>query len=176
MFLCGARLSLLIGLVTLFAGCATTRRLPMTGAAGVGTPAILVEQRGSDGFDVDVEVVDGQRVPRDSTWGSTRWEIEVAPGRHSVEVSYVDGQSHSTQNATISFAAAPGGRYEIHGARIEDDIAEPGTRIATSLSAMARGSWVAWIVDTQTGAVVGGRKPDQQPARAPARTDDEDEP
>ncbi len=158
-----ARLLVLAALTLLATGCPVTKRLPLAaGTPSVETSATITEQHEYGGPNLGIEAVDGRRMPPDSIWRVTRWEVELTPGAHTIEVSYFDGQSNSTQNALLPFTAEPGGHYEVRGARLKDGFwSELGTQFAASLWPFVKGNWVAWIVDTRTGTTVAGVEPEQ---------------
>ncbi|MGD9724314.1 MAG: hypothetical protein AB7U76_24005 [Pirellulales bacterium] len=78
-------------------------------------------------------------------------EIDITPGPHVVEVSYIEGSILSTSSALVTFDAREGVRYEVQGMAYFPDLAS---------AFLGKGQWVAWIVDLRTGEVVGGVKPE----------------
>jgi hypothetical protein len=96
---------------------------------------------------VFVQRVDGAPVERRAFRSQ---EIEVLPGLHTFEVSYVGGNSHSTSNVVVPLEAQAGRRYQIR--------AEPIREGFWKDIIPREGSWVAWVEDAETHAVVSGQK------------------
>jgi len=120
--------------------------------------AILHCHREFGGSSVLLESVDGAVPGQGFRYAE---EVELRPGEHTVQVSYTDFDSHSTSNARLTFAAEPGGRYELRGARLKSGFWSEIGKKFQSYFWPASGRWVVWVVDTRTGAVVAGKEPQQ---------------
>jgi hypothetical protein len=96
---------------------------------------------------VFIQRVDGAPVERRAFRSQ---EVEVLPGLHTFEVSYVGGDSHSTSNVVVSLQVEAGRRYQIKAEPIRESFWKgiiPG-----------EGTWTAWVEDAATGAVVAGQR------------------
>jgi hypothetical protein len=145
-------------------GCPATKRMRAPGAMSQepGSLALLVEQHEFGGSQVTIRRIDGAALSAPSIWRGTHWEVELPPGRHVVEVSYRGSDSYSTTNAAVPFAAEAGGRYEVRATRLKEGFAsELGKHLAATFWPAVKSGWIAWVVDTRTGAVVGGVEPTQ---------------
>lgn len=96
---------------------------------------------------VFIQRVDGAPVER-SAFRSQ--EVEVLPGPHTFEVSYLGGNSYSTSNVVVPLEAQAGRRYQI--------MAEPIREGFWKGMVPGEGSWTAWVEDAATGAVVSGQR------------------
>ena len=82
-------------------------------------------------------------------------EIEMLPGTNTLQFSYQDDSlSHSITNMTLTFYGQAGQIYELHVAPINDGF---GKHLERDFFG-GRFFWTAWIIDTQNGEVVAGRK------------------
>jgi hypothetical protein len=93
---------------------------------------------------VIVQKVDGVQI--DNFWDYAG--IELLPGTHTIEASYFDATSESVSNLSVTFEANAGRRYEVRGISLPTD----------EIFAL-RGQWTAWIVDMESGGIVGGTPP-----------------
>lgn len=101
---------------------------------------------------VFIEKVDDVPVPRRAFRSQ---EVAILPGPHTLEVSYVGGNSHSTTNAVVPFEARAGRRYRVRAEPVRKGF---WTEVGKSVAG-GTGGWVAWVEDEETGVVVAGRKP-----------------
>lgn len=88
---------------------------------------------------------------------NTTKEIELLPGKHTLEVSYGDANmGRSLSNVVISFNFQPGRVYELRVAPVAPIHPSFGAGLKRILIG-ERYLWTAWIVDLQTNEVVAGR-------------------
>jgi hypothetical protein len=147
----------LLGFLTAVA-CTPTRRItvPPTQTAGGQGVAIVKTDWETLGMKLSIERIDGVQVREFSWWQMPSiTEAKLPAGPHTVEVSFdVDTWTRSTSNAVVRFEAQPNRAYQIHAAQIPEGFwSEVGKAVIGG-----RGSWTAWVVDTSSGQVVGGRK------------------
>jgi len=142
---------LVLGLV-LLVGCGGTQKI--RGYSAAGPPPEHVATLRTDGWSgerTEVERIDGVPV-RENAPAFGNQEIELPAGIHTLEVS----RPGSTRNFALSFDAQAGGQYEVQSIRLKDGFwSEIWLHYAGGSS-----RWVAWIVDTKSGEVVAGFRPE----------------
>lgn len=139
--------------------------------------ALLSSERifkANTGYTILVERIDGEIPPsrhhlKTLLSGGTAYaneEYEILPGPHTIEVSFKANNptlgltTSSTSNARIDFTAQAGRRYKIRMAETTGlGRGLAGAFVAGTVAAFAGGTWTAWIVEADTGHVVGGTPP-----------------
>jgi len=138
--------------LSLLAACGGTQKI--RGYSAAAPPPEHVATLRTDGWSgerTEVERIDGVPV-RENAPAFGNQEIELPAGMHTLEVSCPG----STRNFALSFDARPGGQYELQSTRVKDGFwSELWLHYAGGSS-----RWVAWIVDTRTGDVVAGFRPE----------------
>lgn len=148
---------LLAGGVALVA-CAETRSIRAYSGpelADADVARLRCEYRVTDTM-MSFEWVDDVRVRPWSWWYRPAvTDVRVTPGRHVVQVSFVQGSARSTQNVPLALQAEAGHTYEVHMAiRPESDLVNLRNAFLGG-----EGRWAAWIVDADDGAIVSGHNP-----------------
>jgi len=139
-------------------GCAPTRML--RGYSGPARPpetVALVELHWAVfGWKLSLEKLDGVQVREFSWWHTPSiTEVELIPGWHTLEVSFVfDTSKKSTTNAVVRFDAQAGQTYRLLAAEVPEGFWAEASRAVFG----GQGRWTAWVVDTTTGQVVGGQQ------------------
>jgi hypothetical protein len=156
------KLSRLICLMlVLVVGCKTTvREVRWYPGPSLSTNeiALLKIPRSVFGMNLSVTKINGEPLLKNPE-KVRNWvkEVQLLPGKYDLMVDFYtptpNGIAHSLADIPVSFTADGGKVYQLRAASLEKSFGE-SMRLAVAGGVYG---WTAWIVETGTGTVVGGK-------------------
>jgi len=166
----GALLVLIVAAPVALAGCPAQRvRMYRGEELRENQVASVTGEFNRGGIMISLENIDGARVPgqgpiRGGIY-SRKTEAVIAPGVHTVEVTFWGPDVQSLEPTPVTFDAEAGHQYEIRVARAPGQEDTFWSRLAYATIGR-REPWLVWVVDLQTGQPVPpaptGNAPKQQ--------------